>query len=130
MQNLLFFSFLHKLKENLSEKMSMIWKPGENSGWVGKNAEKSTWDLLLVSTRWPLMFFFWWSVKLYKKEGCQLCEDPNEESMSDWIIWFEGRDTACSCDLSLSFWKWNLMGMRSTIASISLEGDVLNASSI
>jgi len=25
-------------------------------------------------------------VKLYKEEGCQLCGDPNEESMSDWII--------------------------------------------
>ena len=51
MWNLLFFSFLHKLKENLSEKMSTIQKPGENSGWVGENTEKTPWDLLLVSTR-------------------------------------------------------------------------------
>jgi len=32
---------MHKLKENLSEKMSMIQKPGESSGWVGKNAGNS-----------------------------------------------------------------------------------------
>ena len=83
MWNLLFFSFSHKLKENLWEKMSMIQKPGKSSGWVGENARKSLWDLLLVSTRWPLMFFFWWLVKLHKEEGCQLCRDLNEESISD-----------------------------------------------
>jgi len=42
---------MHKLKGNLSEKMSIIQKPGESSGWVDKNAVNSPWDLLLVSTR-------------------------------------------------------------------------------
>jgi len=42
---------MYKLKENLSEKMSMIRKPGESSGWVGENAGNSPWDLLLVLTR-------------------------------------------------------------------------------
>ena len=81
-QSLLLFPFMHKLKENLSEKMSMIQKPGESSGWVGENAENSLWDLLLVLTRWPLIFFLWWSVKLDREEGWQLCKDPNEESIS------------------------------------------------
>ena len=130
MWNLSFFPFMHKLKENISEKMSMIQELGKSSGWVGKNTGKSLWDLLLVSTRWPLMFLLWWSVKLHKEEGCWFCRDLNEESMSVQIIWFKGVDTACNCALPPSFWRWNLMEMRPTIASIPSEEDVLNTPSI
>ena len=130
MHNLLFFPFMHKLKENLSEKISMIWEPGKSSGWVGENAGKSLWDLLLVSTRWPLMFFLWCLVKLHKEEECWFCGDPNEESISVQIIWFKGIDTAHSYTLPPNFWRWNLMGMRPAIALILSEGDVLNAPSI
>ena len=35
-RNLLFFSLLHKIKENLSKKILITWKPGESSGWVGE----------------------------------------------------------------------------------------------
>ena len=50
-QNLSFFSLLHKLKENLSEKMSITQKSGESSGWVGEKEGNIPWDLLLESTR-------------------------------------------------------------------------------
>ena len=130
MQNLLFFPFMHKLKENLSEKISMIWELRKSSGWVDENIGKSLWDLLLVLTRWPLMFFLWWLVKLHKEEEYRFYGDPNEKSMSIWIIWFKGIGTALNYALSPSFWRWNLMGMRPVIALIPSEGDVLNAPSI
>ena len=37
--NLSFFSLSYKLKENLSEKISITRKPGESSGWVGGKNE-------------------------------------------------------------------------------------------
>jgi len=37
--NLSFFSLSHKLKENLSEKISITRKPGESSGWVEEKDE-------------------------------------------------------------------------------------------
>ena len=72
---------MHKLKENLSEKMSITWKPRESLGWVGEKEENVPWDLLLESTRWPLMFVLCQSVKEFRKEGCQLWGEPNEESI-------------------------------------------------
>ena len=129
-RNLSFFSLLHKLKENLSEKVSITRKPRESSEWVGEKEGNVPWNLLLESTRWPLMFAFCWSVKEFREEGCRLWGELNEESMRDWMIWFVGRDVAQSCDLPLSFWRYSLIGMRLMIASIPLDGDVLNTSSI
>ena len=37
-QDLLLFSFIHKLKENLSEKVLIIREPGVSSKWVGEKA--------------------------------------------------------------------------------------------
>ena len=100
---LLFFPFIQKLKENLSEKVSIIREPEASSEWVGKNTRNGLWDLLLVSTRWPLIFFLWWLVMLAREEGWWLFSDPKEESISEQIIWFGRRAKACSCTLPPSF---------------------------
>ena len=50
-QILLFFSLLNILKENQSEKLSMILKPEESSKWRGKKEEKILYDLLTKSTK-------------------------------------------------------------------------------
>jgi len=49
-----FFSLLHRLKENWSEKLSIILRPGDNSEWRGKKKGKIPLNLLFVSTKWPL----------------------------------------------------------------------------
>ena len=41
-----------------------------------------------------------------------------------------GRDIAQSYNLPPSFWRYSLIGMRPTIASIPSDKDVLNAPSI
>ena len=46
--------------------MSIILKPGENSELRGEKEEKHSWDLLAISTKWPLT-----------KECCQLVSESN-----------------------------------------------------
>ena len=128
--DLLLFPFIHKLKENLSEKVSIIQEPGVSSEWVGENSRNRLWGLLLVSTKWPLIFLLWWLVKLDRKEGWGLLGDPKKESMSEWMIWFGRRARAHSCTLPPSFLKWSLIGISSAIVSIPSCGDVLNTSKI
>ena len=69
-RNLSFFPLLHKLNENLSEKMSITQKPGESSGWVEEKERNVPWNLLLELTRWPLMFAFCRLVKEFREEEC------------------------------------------------------------
>ena len=60
------FSFLlTKLKEKWSEKLSIIWLPGENSELRGEKDGKIPWDLLYESMRWSLV-----------KDFCQLVSEP------------------------------------------------------
>jgi len=71
-QNLSFFSLLQRLKENLSKKLSIILKPRESSGWVRENEGNNPCDLLLESTRWPLMSTLCYLVKESREKGCQI----------------------------------------------------------
>ena len=57
-QILSFFSLLLQLKEKQLEKMSITLEPGESSGWRGEKEGKTLYDLLLASTRCPLIFDF------------------------------------------------------------------------
>ena len=66
-----FISLLHKLKENLSEKMSITRKPGESSGLVGEKEGNVPWDLSLESTRWYLLFVDWWKSSEKKDVDCE-----------------------------------------------------------
>jgi len=50
-QRLSFFFLLQRLKENLSENMSITLKPRESSGWIGEKEGNILWDLLLELTR-------------------------------------------------------------------------------
>ena len=118
------------MKENLSKKVSIIWEPRVSSEWVGENTRNRPWDLLLVSTKWPLIFFLWWLVKLDREEGWGLLDDLKEESMNEQMIWFVGSVKACSCALPPSFLRLSLIGIRSTIATISSCRNVLNAHKI
>ena len=49
--NLSFIWLLQRLKENLSEKLSIILKPRESSGWVRGKEGNNPYDLLLELTR-------------------------------------------------------------------------------
>jgi len=64
-----FFSLLLRLRENQLEKVSMIFKPGENSGWRGDDEETTPYDLLFALMRWPLIFVFYHSVKHLREDG-------------------------------------------------------------
>ena len=124
------FPFIHRLKENLSEKVSIIWEPGVSSEWVGENTGNRPWDLLLISTKWPLIFFLWWLVKLDREERWGLLDDPKEESMSEQMIWFVESAKAHSYTLPPSFLRWSLMGIRPVIVLIPSCRDILNAPNI
>jgi len=51
-----FLSFLlAKLKEKQLEKLSIIRRPGKNSGSRGEKDGKIPYDLMLESIRWPLV---------------------------------------------------------------------------
>jgi len=58
------FSFLlTKLKENQSEKISMMLEPEENSGLRGKKDGKIPWALMQESMRQPLAIVLWQLVR-------------------------------------------------------------------
>ena len=65
-RNLISFLLLQTLKEKQSEKMSMILEPRENSELRGEKEKKHSWDLLAISTKWPLT-----------KEHCRLVSKSN-----------------------------------------------------
>jgi len=130
MWSLSFFSLLQRLNEKRSEKVLIILRPGESSRWVGEKEGNALWDLLFELTRRPLMFTFWQLVKESREEGCWQWGEPNEESISIWVIWLVGRDIAYSCNLSLSFYRWDLMDIRPASTSIPSIREVLNAPSI
>ena len=129
-QFLSFFPLLLRLKENWLEKVSMILKPGENSGWRGDDEETAPYDLLFASMRWPLIFVFCCSIKHLREDGWWCLSEPNGESMRDQIMWLEGRDIARSWDLPPSFVMCNLMGIRPVSASMSSVREVLKVPKI
>ena len=51
-------------------------------------------------------------------------------SIREQMMWFKGREYALSCNLSLSFCKYRLMGISPVIALILSDGNVLNAPNI
>ena len=69
--DLLFFPLMHRLKEKQSEKLSMILKPRESSGWKREKEGKIPYNLLSESTRWPLTFALWQLVRELREERCQ-----------------------------------------------------------
>jgi len=113
-----FFSLLHKLKENQSEKLSIILRPGDNSEWRSKKEGKIPLNLLFVSTKWSLTWNLWRLVRVSSKAGCQSLWVPWWDSIIIQMRWLGGKKWACNYDLLPSFCKSSLMGMRPTIASI------------
>ena len=102
-QNLISFLLSQTLKEKQSKKMSIILEPGENSELRGEKEEKHSWDLLAMSTKWPLT-----------NECCQLVSESNTvdlklgdrlrfKSISDYKRWLWGSLYARSWDLPPSF---------------------------
>ena len=129
-QNLLSFLLSQTLKEKRSEKLSIILKPGENSELRGEKEEKHSWDLLAMSTKWPLTKEHCWLVSKSNTLGLKLEDKLRFESISKHKRWSWGSLYTRSWDLPPSFWRWSLMGIRPTMASTLYEGEVLKAPNI
>ena len=125
-----FFPLLLRLKENRLEKVSMILKPGENSGWRGDDEETIPYDLLFALMRWSLIFVFCHSVKYLREDEWWCLSEPNRKSIRDQIMWLRERDIAWSWDLPSSFVMCNLMGIRPMSASMPSVREVLKVSKI
>ena len=126
-----FLSFLlTKLKEKRLEKLSIMWRPGENSGSREEKDGKIPYDLMFESIRWPLVSDLWWMVN-----DPMLCELVNlnrggESSKRFFRIWLSGSLKGRIWDLFAIFWRWNLIGMILARASMPSKGEVLNAPKI
>ena len=121
------FFLLKVWKEKRLEKVSITLLLGWSSGLIGSKAEKTSLNLLSMSTMWP-----------FNRHHCLLESEPRDKSWggkgqlgllskSDLMIWLAGRVWPLSCDLPLSFWRWRQIGIRPVITSILYEGDILNA---
>ena len=130
-KHILSFLFLvAKLKEKRSEKLSIILEPRKSSRWRGEKEGNIPYNLLFESTKCPLMLDLWWLVRDLSDTECWHLGELKSESISVWIRWLGESVSVCNYNLPTSFWRWSLIGMRPTIASISSEEDILKASSI
>ena len=86
-----FLSFLlTKLKEKRLEKLSIMRRPGKNSGSRGEKEGKIPYDLMLESIRWPLVKDLWQFVS--EPMLCELCNLNREGKSSKrfFKIWLSG----------------------------------------
>ena len=121
------FSFLlTRLKEKWSEKLSIIWRPGENLILSGEKNGKITWDLLYELMRWPLVKILCQLVSEPILWGFDVVDKGGKLSMSFLMMWLIRSLKGRICDLLAIFWRWNFIGIISAMASISSEGEVLN----
>ena len=86
-QNLISFLLSQTLKEKRSEKMSIILKPGENSELREEKEEKHSWDLLSISTKWPLTKEPCWLVSKSNMVDLKLGDRLRFESISNHRRW-------------------------------------------
>ena len=85
------FSFLlTKLKENWSEKLSIMWLPRESSILIGEKDRKIPWDLLYELVRWSLVRVFWWLVSEPILCGFDVVDDGGKSSMRLLRMWLIG----------------------------------------
>ena len=118
------------MKEKQSEKLSIILEPRESSRWRGEKEGKIPYDLLFEFIKCPLILDLWRLVRDLSDIGCWCLGKLKGESISVQIRWLGGSASVHNCDLSTSFWRWCLIGIRSMIASIPSKGDILKAPSI
>ena len=124
------FSLSWTLNEIWSEKLSIILSSGENSELRGIKDGKHLLDLLAMLTKWSLISKHCQMVRESRAtalilEGTLCCK-----FMREHIRWLGGSLWAYSCDLLPGFWRWNLMGISPTMASILYKGKVLKAPNI
>ena len=79
---LLSFLLLYKLKENWSEKLSIILLPRVNSRWREEKKGKTLLNLLSISTTWPLTSSYWHFVRDLSKDECWEINGNNDELIS------------------------------------------------
>ena len=85
------FSFLlTKLKEKWSEKLSIIWWPGENSILRGEKDGTIAWDLLYELIRWPLVRILWRLVNEPILCGFGIVDNRGKSSMRFLKMWLVG----------------------------------------
>ena len=130
-------SLLHLLKEwkekwleKWLEKESIILHPGANSGLRGSKEEKTSLNLLSISTTRPLINSHWCFVRKSSNRQWGVLRIFGLDSNKEWRMWLFERAWALSCNLLLCFWRWRWIGIRPAIALIPKDGDVLNAPSI
>ena len=125
------FSFLlTKLKEKRSEKLSIIWWPGENLILRGEKDGKIPWDLLYESMRWSLVKILWRLVNELILWGFVIVDDEGELSMRFLKMWLVRSLKGWICNLLVIFCRWNFIGIIPAMASMPSEGKVLKAPKI
>ena len=126
----IFFFLLTKLKEKWSEKLSIIWWPGENLILRGEKDGKIPWDLLYELMRWPLVRLLWRLVNKPILCGFGMVDNGGKSSMRFLKIWLIGSLKGWICDLLAIFCRWNFIGIILAMALIPSEGEVLKAPKI
>ena len=111
-------------------KILIILQPGENSGFKGLKNGNTLLYQLSISTKWPLIHLYCCLIKVLSDKVCCINGKFGLASKREQRMWFNERKCEQSCNLSLSFCKWRLMGIKPAIALMLSEGEVLNAHSI
>ena len=104
-RNLLFLSLL-STKEIWSEKLSITWRPGENSKFKGSKEERYSLNLLAKSIKWPLTNVCCLLVSKSRETALKHELELELEFMRDHIRWLNGSLLVQSWDLLPSLRRW------------------------
>ena len=119
-----------KWKEKWLGKISVSLFSKENSLLNGLNAENISLVLLSISTTGPLIFKHCLGVSLSNNNQWASLLFVCLNFRSNFMMWFDNRESTLSWDLLLSFCRWRWIGISLAIASILSEEDVWKALSI
>jgi len=127
---LLLLQFLNIWNEKWLANMLIRHWPGMNSLLKVWKDRKTSLNLLSILTTDPLIFLCCLGLRQANDSLCGGEIDVIEDSNRNLRMWFCGREWTLSWDLPQSFQKYNLIGMKPTIALMPNEEDVQNAPSI
>ena len=125
-----FTCLLKSWKRKQLENVFIILWPGNSSGLIKSNEEKTLLKWLSMSTKWPLIRLYCLFVKKLSKRGCWWRGNLLHELIREQRIWLEGSEYTLSCNLPSIFCRWRLIGVRLAMASIPINGAVLKLPTI
>ena len=99
------FFLLKVWKEKRLEKVSITLLLGWSSGLIGSKAEKTSLNLLSISTMWPFSRHYCLLESKLRDKSWEGKGQLGLLSKSNLMIWLAGRVWPLSCDLPLSFWR-------------------------